>query len=61
MIRMKIIKWGYENPGGAQDIKTVEILVVQAVIFKGVLQGLTGAIQKLWLSNTCPGLGHHCL
>ena len=60
VISMKLIKYGHENPGGAQDLKTLEI-VMKTVIFEVVPRGPTGAIQKFWLSNNWPAPGHHSL
>ena len=45
VIFMKLIQCGHENPGGAQELKTVKILI-QTVIFEVVPRELTGAIGK---------------
>ena len=45
-IFIEIMKCGHENPGGAQDLKTMEILI-HTMILNVVPKELTGAIQKL--------------
>ena len=39
------MKYGHENPGGAQELKAVEI-VMKNIDFEVVPRGPTGAIQK---------------
>ena len=45
VIFISFMKYGHENPGGAQDLKTVEI-VMKTMIFEVVPRGLTRAIGK---------------
>ena len=45
VIFISFMKYGHENPGGAQDFKTVEI-VMKNNDFEVVPRGPTGAIQK---------------
>ena len=44
-IIVKLIEYGIESPGSAQELTTVEILI-QTAIFEVVPRVLTGAIQK---------------
>ncbi len=54
------MKYGHENPGGAQELQTVEI-VMKNDDFEVVPRGPTGAIQKFQVSNNWPGPNHHSL
>ena len=60
VIFMELTKYRHENPGGAQELRTVEI-VMKTKVFEVVPRGPTRAIQKFQLSNNCPGLSHHSL
>ena len=45
VIFMKLTKCRHENPGGAQELRTVEI-VMKTKVFEVVPRGPTGALQK---------------
>ena len=53
-------KYRHENPGGAQELKKVKI-VMKTMIFKVVPRGPTGAIQKFQPLTDRSGLSHHSL
>ena len=42
---VKLIKYGHENPGGAQELKTGEVLI-QSVVFEVVPRALRWTIGK---------------
>ena len=50
VIFMELTKHRHENPGGAQELKTVDI-EMKPVISEVVPRGATGAIQKFWVSQ----------
>ena len=54
------MKYGHENPGGAQELKTVEI-VMKNNDFEVVPRGPTGAIQKFQTFADYSGPSHHSL
>ena len=60
VIFIKLTKYGHENPGGAQELKTVETQI-QTLLFEVVSRRLRGAIQESQLSKDRSGLGHHSL
>ena len=57
---MYLIEYGHENPGGAQELRTVEI-VMKTEVFEIVPRVPTGAIQKFWVSNGWLAPSHHSL
>ena len=45
VIFMELTKYRHENPGGAQELRTVEI-AMKTKVFEVVQRGPTGAIRK---------------